>query len=263
MKEKIIIVSDHPAVTVSLQKELIENSYDVMVSHSLISDIYEGQLLFLKAFDLVVLHEVQTRWLDQRLLQSLQILNLPLMIISLQGDPYGNYEQMENVYYPRVKQVNEYFGDIVKILSHLPLEETQEDEEVSGVYRAFQEEEVNDQYWMPADVAPKIIENEGYPIELQGNVLSLGSRNIYLSQREQELMQLLIEANYQPLPNSYLFREIWQQEYSQDKQAYIGNLVKKTRAKIMKNSSIKMPIILNQKSNGYFINNRFVINKVV
>lgn len=277
MRKRIMILTDNYHAVTDIQGELIELNYEVMTSEGLVEDIYEGNSFFISAFDLIVVHEAEVAWVTKPLLETLMNLNLAIIILSPeQRDDFievinehtlflqypttlkNLYETIEKL----LHQNHQVFQSVKSVLASETSSngelETEPKVQVQGAYRAFTPNGSTD---IPCrNQQPQLTKNNDLnkQILLRDKLLVIDEKLVYLSNKEQELLTLLVEANYEPVSSQQLYEKIWNCEYSNDKQPYISNLVKKIRLKVKDTLDSDVSIILNQKNRGYYLNSIFV-----
>lgn len=112
------------------------------------------------------------------------------------------------------------------------------------VYRAFER-------------APGTNQSNKRVLALNEKVMYIDDTLVYLSQKEERLMKLLLDAEYNPVSSKDVYEKIWEETYDRSKQPYVSNIVKKLRAKVRHCLNEEVNLILNQKKQGYYLNNRF------
>lgn len=273
----MILTDNYHAVT-DIQGELIELNYEVMTSEGLIEDIYEGNSFFISAFDLIVVHEAEVAWVTKQLLETLMNLNLAIIILSPERrsdfieatNEHTLFLQypttLKNLYDTIEKLLHQNHQVFQSVKSVLASEEANSGEletapkgvQVQGAYRAFASNGSTTD--VPCRTQPQLTKTNDInkQIMLRDKLLVIDEKLVYLSNKEQELLTLLVEANYEPVSSQQLYEKIWNCEYSNDKQPYISNLVKKIRLKVKDTLDSDVSIILNQKNRGYYLNSIFV-----
>lgn len=235
MRKKVLVISENIYDVKVICDELIHASYEVVMTQKNIQGNEVSDLQFLSYFDLVVLHEMQFAWLEQSFIDIFLSLNTKIIIISSperQGELNAMNPEIICLSYPLSLEL--LLRSARLLLNQSPTNTQMEQSIVQPT--SFVKENKPDQ------------------IHIDGHVLSFKGQQVILSKREQELLSLLVQANYQPLPTSVIYEQIWKQPFKVQNQPIISNLVRNLRYEVQTTFDTDQEFILNKKGSGYYLN---------
>lgn len=238
MRKKVLVISENIYDVKVICDELMHAAYEVVMTQKNIQGNEVGDLQFLSYFDLVVLHEMQFAWLERSFIDTFLSLDTKVIIISSperQAELSALNPEIICLSYPLSLEL---LLRSARLLLNQPADSTVE----QPLFKS----------------AAPVKESAPEQIHIDGHVLSFKGQQVILSKREQELLSLLVQANYQPLPTSVIYEQIWKQPFKVQNQPIISNLVRNLRYEVQSTFDTDQEFILNKKGSGYYLNKAIV-----
>lgn len=270
MSHKILLMCDNYEKVLGFHQELTQSNREVMISTSVISDIIQGNFQFVEQFDLLILHEADDNWQMPELIQFLLFLKIPMIVLSEHIEEEIQYGE-DGLIYLKCPVSREKLLFTVNLLLRNQFKTSekeqvyQQSQQVNTAYPSYYRSQTSNHlrqtaspYRQPMNAQPQERSYQTVYFHLDRDVLVVQETPILLSEKEMRLLTTIVESKHTPITTENLFGYLWEDEYDKKKQGYVGNLVKKVRNKVQIATGIQVPIIINKKDKGYYLNHLFV-----
>lgn len=242
-----------------LQNSLLNLNYEVMISKDTMLHSKDGSQDFLQNFDLIIYQQSMYNTLNEELLECLILQNKPVVVLTFESEETSNLKALEHhqlcfIHYPI--SVTELAGKLSMVFDQA---NNQEDRRANG-----QERDIsviysnNERMKRQLNVRATSNKKKQHAFYLKDHTLIMDDRLIPLTKREYQVLDYLVKSDQKFFSSQALAEAVWSNTKQKNKQALLSNLITKIKQKVMEETMIQEPFILNKKGIGYYVNQEFV-----
>lgn len=249
--KNILLITDDYYASGEVQRSLSNFQCHVVTIEGLVNLEQPSIQQLVLIFDLIILHVNKASRLERVNWVGYTQTSLPVMVLN------SDYSNEYPAHIPLDIKVFQYplsVKQLLKIVNSL-MDSEQRGELIVDVQ--FDSLDIAPQQVYRAFERTQSSQSSKRTLTLNEKVMYIDDTLVYLSQKEERLMKLLIDAEYSPVSSKEVYEQIWEEPYDRSKQPYVSNIVKKLRAKVRHCLNEEVNLILNQKKQGYYLNNRF------